>query len=326
MTKPKKLTARTPEDLLAAVPIVLGFHPEDSIVMLTFGAAGGPPGAGDTFHARVDLPGPDELVAAVDPLLYAAVRHGVPRVAFVLYTTEVDLAELAADALGDAFGGAGIEVVAMLRANGRRWFPIGEGADPVGRPYDASSHPFAAESVYEGAVIHNSRVELASSLAGVPEQVARVADLVPAAMGRLGIGLGPAEARWVAETVREAVGSGRILEPAEVARLVAALTEPSARDEAWMQITRAGSVRQVAFWTDVLRRTPEELVPAPACLLAFSAWLSGQGALAWCALDRCELVAPGFPMAEPIAMALDRAVPPRTWDDFAPPTRASGSA
>ena len=33
------LTARGPEDVLAVVPVVLGFVPEDSLVMLTFGAA-----------------------------------------------------------------------------------------------------------------------------------------------------------------------------------------------------------------------------------------------------------------------------------------------
>ena len=46
-----KLTTRTPEDVLAAVPVVLGFEPLDSVVMLTFGG-------GETFHARVDLPPP----------------------------------------------------------------------------------------------------------------------------------------------------------------------------------------------------------------------------------------------------------------------------
>jgi len=327
MTKQKKLTARTPEDLLAVVPIVLGFHPEQSVVMLTFGATGGPPGVSDSFHARIDLPGPAELDGAVAPLLGAAVRHGVPRVAFVLYTADAQLADLAALRLSGAFGDEEIEVVAILRADDGRWYPVGPGAAQVGHPFDASAHPFAAESVYEGAVIHQSRAALASSLAARPEEVTKVDELVPAAMGRLGMGLGPAESRWVAGTVRETVASGGVLGAAEVARLVVALTEQRARDEAWVQITRAGSERQVLFWTDVLRRTPERLVPAPACFLAFSAWLSGQGALAWCALERCEEVAPGFPMAEPIALALDRAMPPRSWDDFEPPRRtASGSA
>ena len=43
------LTARTPEDVIAAVPLVLGFVPEESVVMLTFGGR-------HTFHARLDLP------------------------------------------------------------------------------------------------------------------------------------------------------------------------------------------------------------------------------------------------------------------------------
>ena len=49
MTQSTTMTARTPEDVLAVVPVVLGFEPHDSLVMLTFGAD--PP-----FHARVDLP------------------------------------------------------------------------------------------------------------------------------------------------------------------------------------------------------------------------------------------------------------------------------
>ena len=48
-TSPTTLTARTPEDILAVVPVVLGFEPTESLVMLTFGSD--PP-----FHARVDLP------------------------------------------------------------------------------------------------------------------------------------------------------------------------------------------------------------------------------------------------------------------------------
>ena len=40
------LTARTPEDVLAAVPVVLGFEPRDSVVMLTFGGDRDLPRAG----------------------------------------------------------------------------------------------------------------------------------------------------------------------------------------------------------------------------------------------------------------------------------------
>ena len=63
---PTSLVARNPEDLLAMVPIVIGFAPSDSVVMLTFEAE-------HCFHARVDLPArADE----VDDLVAGAARPG----------------------------------------------------------------------------------------------------------------------------------------------------------------------------------------------------------------------------------------------------------
>ncbi|MGA9745950.1 MAG: DUF4192 family protein, partial [Nocardioides sp.] len=70
-TPPTSLVARCPEDLLAMVPIVIGFAPTDSVVMLTFGAT-------HPFHARVDLPeGPAEVEELVHALLEPAERNGV---------------------------------------------------------------------------------------------------------------------------------------------------------------------------------------------------------------------------------------------------------
>ena len=69
MTRTTTLTARSPEDLLALVPIVLGFVPRESVVMLTFGAQ-------RTFHARVDLPVREaEVAEVVQALLEPARRH-----------------------------------------------------------------------------------------------------------------------------------------------------------------------------------------------------------------------------------------------------------
>ena len=46
------------------------------------------------------------------------------------------------------------------------------------------------------------------------------------------------------------------------------------------------AARHVDLWRDVVRRRPRELRAAPAALLGFAAWLAGNGALAWCAVDR----------------------------------------
>ena len=76
------LTARCPEDLIAVVPVVLGFEPADSIVMLTIGAR-------RTFHARVDLPDrPDHVAGVIDQLLEPAQRHRAQAAVFLLYTAD----------------------------------------------------------------------------------------------------------------------------------------------------------------------------------------------------------------------------------------------
>ncbi len=198
MTKTTTLRARTPEDLLAAVPCVLGFRPADSVVMLTFTSA--PPG--QAFHARVDLPTdardhPEVVALLLEPVL----RHRVDRVAFVLYTDDAAAAEALAPALWDAFEGEGVDVVDVLRADGRRWFGLGPGAaTDGGRPYDDRSHPFQAQAVLDGRVTLESRDELAANLVGT--DLAAI-EAVGAAAGEC------APARRPPPSRRGALGAGR---------------------------------------------------------------------------------------------------------------------
>jgi hypothetical protein len=69
----------------------------------------------------------------------------------------------------------------------------------------------------------------------------------------------------------------------------------------------------VALWQDVVRRVPADLRAAPAALLGFAAWLTGHGALAWCAVDCAQRAQPGYGLAGILADALAGAVPPSTW-------------
>jgi hypothetical protein len=118
----------------------------------------------------------------------------------------------------------------------------------------------------------------------------------------------------VRQLVERHVAAGTSPDDQEVARLLRGMLETTVRDAAWDPITRETSREHVRFWSDVLRRGPTPLVAAPAALLAFAAWQSGQGALAWCALDRCAEADPDYPLAELIATALQRAVPPDAWE------------
>ncbi len=313
MTTQRALRATSPDDLLAAVPVVLGFHPETSIVMLTFGSPLG------SFHARTDLPARPEVSVAISPLLEAATRNEVARVAFILYSDDGSLATFVARRLTQSFCRHGIDVVTVLRADGKRWFQLDPRVAPgPGHPYDVSRHPFTVQAVYDGAVTHRDRASLAASVEARPEGVAGVATALPAALMALG-GLNiEREQRWISRLLRLADAGDRTaeLDDEEVARLLVALADDRLRDIAWLAIRRRTATVHVALWTDIVQRSPEELVGPPAWLLAFAAWQAGQGALAWCALERCRRVDPDCSLVERLEAVLEQALPPGSWEEF----------
>ena len=69
------------------------------------------------------------------------------------------------------------------------------------------------------------------------------------------------------------------------------------------------------LWRELVRRAPRDLIPGAAALLAFAAWRAGDGALAWCAIDRALEVDPDQPLAHQVAAVLVDAVPPDAWAD-----------
>lgn len=299
---PTRLTARCTDDLLAMVPVTLGFAPEDSIVLLTFGAD-------RPFHARVDLPLlPAHDADVVEMLLAPARHHGVRRAALLVYASppRTDDAVRVGERLVRAFRGAGIDVVDAVRADGRRWFALLEPADP-GVPYDVSTHRFTAQAVLDGRPLLRSREELAGSLAPDPAAIGSVAALLD--RGRR------LDAAEVAAAVAEHLPAGRF--PDDVlADLLVAIRIPAVRDGAWTRIRRPAAPEHVRLWTDAVRRAPEQVRGSAAAVLAFAAWLAGDGALAWCAIDRCHAVDPANTLADLVADGLQRAVPPDVLDSL----------
>ena len=213
-----KLTTRTPEDVLAAVPVVLGFEPLESVVMLTFGGV-------ETFHARVDLPPPPEADEAVVQLLEPALQHRVTRVVFVVYADDGPAARAVLRRLRRAFGRAGIDVVEALRAHDGRWFAPGRpGAPAAGVPYDVVGHLFRAQAVVDGIVVHGSRAELEAVLRPSPDAVDEVARAVRRAV--------PSPPGEIADLVDVRLEAGRFT-PVELARVLLGLLDAEGRDAAW---------------------------------------------------------------------------------------------
>jgi hypothetical protein len=306
--------ARTPEDLLAVVPAVLGFHPEESLVMLTFGGR-------RSFHARVDLPEePGHVAQVVDMLLTPALRQRPETVLFVAYSTDPARAASTALHASDAFDAHGFAVIKPLRSDGTSWFHVRRDEDPERaepHPYDLSSHALTAQSVLDGRVTLASRAAVAASVASDPVAAEAVLN---AWLAQLEEALpGPAEVRTL---VARGLARDPGLSDREVARLAHACLDPAVRDAAWSDLRCETVEDQLDFWREVVVRTPDVLVAGVAAVLGFAAWLAGHGALSWCAVDRASAADPDCSLARLVADLLQAAVPPTAWSDIAPTTEA----
>lgn len=311
-----RVTLRTPTDLLAAVPYLLGFHPTDSVVAV------GLRGSRVAFSARADLPGSDggpaEAEALAAQLAEVLVGQAVSAAFVVGYgpAARVTRAVLPVRA---GLAGHGVAVLEVLRVTaGRYWSYLCTSprcCPDEGTPYEPASTEVAAAATYAGRLVLPDRAALAASV-GAPTgrrlaaieaetdaQAARLDALVPAARHRAG-----------AAAVRSALlgrRAGTPLGDAEVARLSLLLRSDRVRDVAWRAVARSADTEpQVCRWHEVTRRVRPDLAAAPATLLAFAAWRSGAGALAWVAVERALAQQPGYPAALLIGEVLARAVPP----------------
>lgn len=299
--------AKSPEDILAVVPVVLGFEPRRSVVMLTFGGVA-------PFHARIDLPvrgDPDAAGALSATLLGPCRRHGVRRVLFVLYDASASLSRHLGRRLRNDFEVGGIEVVECLRVDRRRWFCAEgrrAGVPPEGVPCDPGAHPFRAQAVLDGRVTLRSREDLAASLAADEEAISRVAAAVA--------GAEVLSMAALARLCRRHATAGSVPDDATLASMLLTVRIGSLRDGAWVWLTRDAAPAHVALWSDAVRRAPHDLMPSAAAVLAFAAWLEGHGALAWCALDRCFAEDPEHSLGRLVADMLTVAHPPTAWAPF----------
>lgn len=317
---PTVRTLRRPEDLLALVPTLFGFHPSDSLVLVGIGGAPG-------VHARVDLPTEAADRAAVGHTLLRALRRvDCTRVCLVAYVRAGGAGEEAADVLEDVgavLSQAGVEIALGMVADGSRyrlWGPT----DGVGslHAYDPTTHPYLADAVMAGQVLHRSRAELLAGLDPVPALVDRVARHAHAAADRLRLA-DPAdppghrvhvEARWANRLARRHFATGDLPAPRVIGRLLVAMAvSPVVRDAVWVEIDRRRAAGAESVLRHLVQAAPPDLRAAPAALLGFAAWMRGDGATAWCAVDASRAADPDYRLAHLLTDLLDRAVPPTEW-------------
>lgn len=220
---------------------------------------------------------------------------------------------------------ADLPVAPVLLVRRGRWWsydcPYPCCAPDAGTPVPTGATELAAAGVLAGVVVERNREALAARLAApVPEAEAAMEIACVRAARELTAHLCErgtekvAEESWAAilsAVSRLASGSARTrLADAEVARIVCGLRDREVRDRA-LQLA-AGPLEAVAevLWTECTRRVGAPLDAVPATLLAVSAWLRGDGAMANVALERALDSDPDSTLARLLGQALAACLPP----------------
>jgi len=300
------LRVSSPAGLLAVIPHLLGFTPQDSLVVIGVGR----PAGRIQVAFRYDLPDPPDSKTAAEIAAHAAAvlaRQHVTNAVVVGYGPG-PLVTPVADATRRAASGAGVKLRDVLRVHdGRYWSylcrePSCCPADGV--PFGAAAHPAAKLLAGIGMLVLPDRAALAATIAPVtgPEAdaMAEATRRAERAVSRLIARTGPqaldrpglAAVRSAIQVYRE---GGSITPAIGHAWLALVLTRLRIRDDAWARMDPAHHTAHRRLWIELVRRAQPGYVAAPACLLALTAWQGGEGALANIALDRALTDTPGGP-------------------------------
>jgi Domain of unknown function (DUF4192) len=111
--------------------------------------------------------------------------------------------------------------------------------------------------------------------------------------------------------------AGRLqLDDQQVVALAIALSAPAVRDAALLRCLGPWPTAAEQLWAALARETPDPEAAEPAALLAVSALLRGDGALANVALDRAERAWPGHRLTGLLRLAAEGGLRPseiRAW-------------
>jgi hypothetical protein len=314
-----RVSLGSPGDLAAALPHLIGFHPRESAVLV---ALGGASGRRVGLTVRVDIP-PPEYAAVLAGEMVRRFHREPPAAVVVAIVSEA--ADDPASGLPHrtllrevtlALTAEGIPVRLALLVRGGRWWDYDDPRDR-GRPLPRGVSELEVASIATGQVVAGSREALVERIAPpggrARGDMAVVGKTVDREASARVVAVGPhvvAEESWTA--VVDGVGRCRdraALPDRVVARLAWGLRDVRVRDRA-LQLALDDDPAVETLWTACTRRAPRAWVPAPATLLAVSAWLRGDGAMAGVALDRALSVDPGYPFARLLSQGLDACVPP----------------
>lgn len=317
-TTQPEFTLNRPGSLIAALPAILGFVPEKSLILVA--VDGGELGSVlrvDLADALVDIAGRlAEVAAAAAPAAAIAVivdaqgarcpvcndQHRRLVAALCQELSARDIMLLSA------------HVVDRIAAGGR--WQCADGCGAGGRVDDPEASPLAAAAVLEGRRLYARRADLQAVIApGDAARCAAVAAVIDDAVAhRRSEGTDTRDrARRDVEQALAAVGAlvdGREPTDIELAWIGCSLTDVYVRDTLCALAIGEHAVAAEMLWSELARALPPPWREEALVLLAFSAYARGDGPLAGVALEAALRGRPEHRMAGLLDTALQSGLRP----------------
>ncbi len=318
-TKQPEFTLNRPGALIAALPAILGFVPEKSLILVSLD--GGELGA----VLRVDLS--EEVADALGHLAdVAAAAAPAAAIAVIVDASGAhcpvcnDQHRRLLDTLSQELSRNDILLLSAhvvdRVAHGGRWH-CADGCGAGGPVDDPEASPLAAAAVLEGRRLYPRRADLQAVIApNDGERGAAVAAAIDdcAADRAAAAATDPRDqARRDVEQVLAAVvalSAGRPPVTAELARLGCALTDVLVRDTLCALAIGEHAADAEALWSALSRTLPAPWRADALVLLAFSAYARGDGPLAGVSLEAALRCVPDHRMAGLLDTALQSGMRP----------------
>lgn len=311
-----------PGALIAALPAVLGFVPERSLVLVTVADAD----MGAVLRADLSDPPPDQLCQLAE---LAAAAGAETAIAVIVDDSGAGCAMCAdehrrlANTLTDELDAHGVELAAAYVVaeivGGARWYCV-DGCGNSGMVEDPTASPTAVAAVLDGRRLYRRRDDLVAVVATADSARA-------AALGRkIESASAPdpsrpdSEARSDVEHALACVERSERdcpLADAEMVRLAWSLTDARVRDTLYALAVGDSAGAAEALWAELARRLPEPWRVEALVLLAFSAYARGDGPLAGISLDQALRGEPLHNMAGMLEQALRSGMRPEQIRELA---------
>ncbi|MFM8599873.1 MAG: DUF4192 domain-containing protein [Mycobacterium sp.] len=318
-THPPEPRLTRPGALIAALPAVLGFVPEKSLVVVSLerGLMGAVLRADLTAGLESDVGRLAELVAnsGADTAVAAVIDADGASCPMC----NDDYRRLS-DALAAELDSRGVELYASHVVDrvetGGSWHCV-DGCGASGTVEDPSASPLAAAAVLDGRRLYARRSDLQAVVSvDDPARSAALVDVIVAQALRRegqwktdpdGCGRRDVEAAMIAATL---VAEGGELSDAEIAAIACGLTDGAVRDTLYALAVGEQASCAEALWALLARTLPDPWRNESLVLLAFSAYARGDGPLAGLALEAALHSNPGHRMAGMLDTALQSGMRP----------------